>query len=96
MEKKLKMMISLKKEICDIEVYNTLNLEHFFAAKNILADHHIPYKDTSTDNQLRISFNHMRNDHYVLSRDGTVKNNYSLSVRKSDEYKARTLLNHMK
>lgn len=75
-----------------IEVYNTFSMEKFFAAKNILANHNIPYKDTSTNNQLRLSFNNMRGDNYLLSRDGSIKTNYRLSVKKEDEYKARALL----
>ena len=75
-----------------IEVYNTLSMEKFFAAKNILANHNIPYKDTSTNNQLRLSFNNIRGDNYLLSRDGSIKTYYSLSVKKDDEYQARALL----
>lgn len=76
-----------------IEVYTTLNLEKFFVAKNILSNNNIQYKDTSTNNQLRLSFNNFRGDNYLLSRDGAVKTTYSLSVRKDDEQKARLLLN---
>lgn len=76
-----------------IEVYTTLNLEKFFVAKNILADNNIPYKDTSTNTPLRLSFNNVHGDNYLLSRDKTVKATYSLSVRKNDEQKARLLLN---
>ncbi len=78
-----------------IEVYTTLNLEKFFIAKKILASNSISYKDTSTNNQLRLSFNNFRGDNYLLSRDGTVKTNYSLSVEKNDEEKARFLLNNI-
>ena len=75
-----------------IEVYNTLSMEKFFGAKNILANNNIPYKDTSTNNQLRLSFNNIRGDNYLLSRDGSIKTYYSLSVKKDDEYQARALL----
>ena len=75
-----------------IEVYNTLSMEKFFAAKNILSNNNIPYKDTSTNNQLRLSFNNIRGDNYLLSRDGSIKTYYSLSVKKDDEYQARALL----
>ena len=75
-----------------IEVYNTLSMEKFFAAKNILANNNIPYKDTSTNNQLRLSFNNIRGDNYLLSRDGSIKTYYSLSDKKDDEYEARALL----
>lgn len=75
-----------------VEVYSTLSMEKFFAAKNILADNNISYKDTSTNNQLRLSFNNIRGDNCTLSRDGTVKTNYSLSVKRNDEHKARNLL----
>ena len=75
-----------------IEVYNTLSMEKFFAAKTILANNNIPYKDTSTNNQLRLSFNNIRGDNYLLSRDGSIKTYYSLSVKKDDEYQARALL----
>ena len=75
-----------------IEVYNTLSMEKFIAAKNILANNNIPYKDTSTNNQLRLSFNNIRGDNYLLSRDGSIKTYYSLSVKKDDEYQARALL----
>lgn len=78
-----------------IEVYATLNLEKFFIAKNILANNNIQFKDTSTNNKLRLSFNNFRGNNYLLSRDGAVKTNYSLSVKKEDEYKARTLLNNI-
>ena len=74
------------------ELYNTLSMEKFFAAKNILANNNIPYKDTSTNNQLRLSFNNIRGDNYLLSRDGSIKTYYSLSVKKDDEYQARALL----
>ena len=61
-----------------VEVYTTMNLTKFFTAKNLLDEHHIPFKDTSTNNQ--------------LSRDGSVKNIYSLSVGKKNERAARGLL----
>lgn len=75
-----------------IEVYSTVNMEKFFAAKNILANNNIQYKDTSINNQLRLSFNNFRGDNYLLSRDRTIRTTYSLSVKKEDEYKARKLL----
>ena len=75
-----------------IEVYSTVNMEKFFAAKNILANNNIQYKDTSINNQLRLSLNNFRGDNYLLSRDGTIRSMYSLSVKKKDEYKARKLL----
>ena len=65
-----------------VEIYNTLNLEKFFAAKEILASNSIQYKDTSVNNQLRLALNNIRGDNYLLSRDGTVKTNYRLSVEK--------------
>lgn len=74
------------------EIYTTLNMEAYFAAKSRLADNSIPYRDTSTDNQLRLSFNNLRGDNVQLSRDGAVKNVYSLSVKKEDADKARQLL----
>ena len=70
-----------------VEIYNTLNLEKFFAAKEILASNSIQYKDTSVNNQLRLALNN--------TRDGTVKTNYRLSVEKNDEQKARLLLNNV-
>ncbi len=75
-----------------IEVYSTFNMEKFFGAKNILANNNIQYKDTSINNQLRLSFNNFRGDNYLLSRDRTIRTTYSLSVKKEDEYKARKLL----
>ena len=78
-----------------VEIYNTLNLEKFFAAKEILASNSIQYKDTNVNNQLRLALNNIRGDNYLLSRDGTVKTNYRLSVEKNDEQKARLLLNNV-
>ena len=78
-----------------IEVYSTLKLEKFFAAKDILASNHIQYKDTSRNNQLRLSFNNLHGDNCLLSRDGFVKTNYRLSVRKDDEEIARWLLKNV-
>ena len=78
-----------------IEVYTTLNLENFFAAKTMLANNNIQYKDTSTNHQLRLSFNNFRGDNYMLSRDGSVKTTYCLSVKKDDEHKARVLLGNI-
>lgn len=78
-----------------VEIYNTLNLEKFFAAKEILASNSIQYKDTNVNNQLRLALNNIRGDNYLLSRDGIVKTNYRLSVEKNDEQKARLLLNNV-
>ncbi len=75
-----------------IEVYSTLSMENFFAAKNILAGNNIPYKDMSINNQSRLSWNNISGDNILLSRDGTVKTNYRLAVKKKDEYQARMLL----
>lgn len=75
-----------------IEVYSTLSMEKFFAAKNILADNDIPYRDMSINNQSRLSWNNISGDNILLSRDGTVKTHYRLAVKKKYEYKARTLL----
>lgn len=75
-----------------VEVYTTMNLTKFFTAKNLLDEHHIPFKDTSTNNQLRLSFNSFRGSNVQLSRDGSVKNIYSLSVGKKNERAARGLL----
>ena len=74
-----------------VEVYTTMNLTKF-TAKNLLDEHHIPFKDTSTNNQLRLSFNNFRGSNVQLSRDGSVKNIYSLSVGKKSERAARGLL----
>ena len=49
-----------------IEVYSTLKMEDFFRAKNLLSDHRIPYKDTSPNNQMRLSFNNLRGDTIAL------------------------------
>lgn len=65
-----------------VEIYNTLNLEKFFAAKEILASNSIQYKDTSVNNQLRLALNNIRGDNYLLSRDGTVKTNYGYLLKK--------------
>ena len=75
-----------------VEVYTTMNLTKFFTAQNLLDEHHIPFKDTSTNNQLRLSFNNFRGSNVQLSRDGSVKNIYSLSVGKKSERAARGLL----
>ena len=50
-----------------VEVYTTLNAEQFFAAKTVLANHNIRYKDTSTNNQLRLSLNNVRGNKGVSS-----------------------------
>ena len=75
-----------------IEVYTTMDLTKLFIAKKLLDEHHIPFKDTSTNNQLRLSFNNFRGSNVQLSRDGSVKNIYSLSVGKKNERAARGLL----
>lgn len=33
-----------------VEVYTTMDLTKLFTAKNLLDEHHIPFKDTSTNN----------------------------------------------
>lgn len=78
-----------------MEVYTTLNPEKFFTAKTKLANNNIQYRDTSTNNHLRLSFNNFRGNNYLLSRDGTVKTVYSLSVKKDDEHEARLLLKNI-
>ena len=75
-----------------VEVYTTMDLTKFFTAKNLLDEHHIPFIDTSTNNQLRLSFNNFHGSNVQLSRDGSVKNIYSLSVGKKNERAARGLL----
>lgn len=75
-----------------VEIYSTLNMESFFKAKNLLADNNITYKDTSTNNQLRVSFNNLRGTNVILSRDNLIKTSYRLSVKKEDEEKARQIL----
>lgn len=50
-----------------VEVYTTMNLTKFFTAKNLLDEHHIPFKDTSTNNQLRLSFNNFHGSNVQLS-----------------------------
>ena len=61
-----------------IEIYTTLDMEKYYRVKNIFAENKIPYKDTSTNP--------------ALLRDSGVKNTYSISVKKEDEYKARQLI----
>ena len=46
----------------------------------------------SVNNQSRLSWNNISGDNILLSRDGTVKTNYRLAVKKKDEYQARMLL----
>ena len=75
-----------------IQIYTTLDLERYFRVKNILAENNIPYKDTSTNNQLRLSFNNVRGDNSALSRTDAVKNIYTISVKKEDEYRARQII----
>lgn len=78
-----------------IEVYSTLKMEDFFRAKNLLSDHQIPYKDTSSNNQMRLAFNNLRGDNIALSRGGPVRSVYSLSVKKADEHRARQVLHSL-
>ena len=78
-----------------VEVDTTMDLTKLFTAKNLLDEHHIPFKDTSTNNQLRLSFNNFRGSNVQLSRDGSVKNIYSLSVGKKNERAARGLLTRL-
>lgn len=75
-----------------IEIYATLDMEKYFRVKNILAENKISYKDTSINNQLRLSLNNVRGTNPALLRDSSVKNTYSISVKKEDEYKARQLI----
>ena len=75
-----------------VEVYTTMDLTMFIYYIDLLDEHHIPFKDTSTNNQLRLSFNNFRGSNVQLSRDGFVKNIYSLSVEKKNERTARGLL----
>ena len=75
-----------------IQIYTTLDMEKYFCVKNILAENNIPYKDTSTNNQLRLSFNNVRGDNSALSRTDAVKNIYTISVKKEDEHKARQII----
>lgn len=74
------------------EVYSTLSMEDFFRAKNLLAAHNISFKDISSNNQLRLSFNNVGGSRIALSRDGSVRNVYRLSVQKKDVEKARRAL----
>ena len=75
-----------------IEIYTTLDMEKYYRVKNIFAENKIPYKDTSTNNQLRLSLNNVRGTNPALLRDSGVKNTYSISVKKEDEHKARQLI----
>ena len=59
-----------------IEIYTTLDMEKYFRVKNLLAENNISYKDTSTNNQLRLSLNNLRGDNPVLLRDSSIKNTY--------------------
>ena len=70
-----------------IEIYTTLDMEKYYRVKNIFAENKIPYKDTSTNNQLRLSLNNVRGTNPALLRDSGV-----ISVKKEDEYKARQLI----
>ena len=75
-----------------IEIYTTLDMEKCFRVKNLLAENNISYKDTSTNNQLRLSLNNLRGDNPVLLLDSSIKNTYSISVKKEDEQKARQII----
>lgn len=75
-----------------IEIYTTLDMEKYYRVKNIFVENKIPYKDTSTNNQLRLSLNNVRGTNPALLRDSGVKNTYSISVKKEDEHKARQLI----
>lgn len=75
-----------------IKIYTTLDMEKYFRVKNILAENNIPYKDTSTNNQLRLSLNNIRGDNPALSRTDAVKNICTISVKKEDEYRARQII----
>ena len=75
-----------------IEIYTTLDMEKYFRVKNLLAENNISYKDTSTNNQLRLSLNNLRGDNPVLLRDSSIKSTYSISVKKEDEQKARQII----
>lgn len=67
-------------------------MEDFFKAKNLLKSNKIYFKDTSVNNQLRLSFNNIRGNNIVLSRENSVKTSYNLSVKKEDEERARQIL----
>lgn len=81
------------KYVCKI-YRNIYHIRHgkYYRVKNIFAENKIPYKDTSTNNQLRLSLNNVRGTNPALLRDSGVKNTYSISVKKEDEYKARQLI----
>lgn len=49
-----------------IEIYTTLDMEKYYRVKNIFAENKIPYKDTSTNNQLRLSLNNVRGTNPAL------------------------------
>ncbi len=75
-----------------IQIYTTLDMEKYFRVKNLLAENNVPYKDTSTNNQLRLSLNNVRGNNPAFLRDSSVKNIYSISVKKEDEYRARQII----
>lgn len=75
-----------------IEIYTTLDMGKYFKVKNLLEENNIPYKDTSTNNQLRLSLNNLHGDNPVLLRDSSIKNTYSISVKKEDEQKVRQII----
>ena len=64
-----------------IEIYTTLDMEKYYRVKNIFAENKIPYKDTSTNNQLRLSLNNVRGTNPALLRDSGVKK-HLLYIRK--------------
>lgn len=74
------------------EIYSTMKQEDFFRAKNLLADNNVLFKDTSISNQQRVSRNNMRGSNITLSRTGSPKTTYCLSVKKDEAGKARQLL----
>ena len=78
-----------------IQIYTTLDMEKYFQVKNILAENNIPYKDTSTNNQLRLSLNNVRGTNPILSLTDSIKNIYTISVKKEDEYRARQVLHNI-
>ena len=41
-------------------------MEKYYRVKNIFAENKIPYKDTSTNNQLRLSLNNVRGTNPAL------------------------------
>ena len=74
------------------EVYNTLELDKYFTAKNILDGENIKYKTETVDNSLRLSMNNIGRTRAALSRSGDVKNYYKILVEEKDEAQARSFL----